>query len=161
MHILDVYTEKIGNKLIEISEAIKAMKELVRKVEWKSKFTIGKTKDLVLPEIDERVVVGDAIVSVKLLSWPREYCLQIEIEPSERLEQEVRNSIPRTLGDVGGVVFKELCRLEAMKEGLKENRLEKALEGIFGEYEELLKYLKEKIDEIKETFAKEIIAKEI
>ena len=48
-----------------------------------------------------------------------------------------------------------------MKEALKDGRLEKALETIFVEYEELLKYLKEKIDEIKKIFAREIVAKEI
>jgi len=34
-------------------------------------------------------------------------------------------------------------------------------EAIFAEYEELLKYLKGKIDELKEIFGEEIVAREI
>jgi len=161
MHILDVYIQKIGNKLVELSEAIKKLKELMQKVEWESRFSIGRIKDITLPEIDEMICLGDAILSVKLMSYPRKYELKLEIKPSKKLEQEVRNSIPQNLGNIDRAVFSELAYFEAMKEALKDGRLEKALETIFVEYEELLKYLKEKIDEIKKIFAREIVAKEI
>ncbi len=161
MHLLDLYAQKIGNKLVELSEAIKKLKELVRKVEWKSSFSIEKTSDIMLPEIDETLCLGDAILSVKLISYPLKYELEFEIRPSKKLEEEVRNSIPQNLGNIDRAVFSELAYFEAMKEALKDGRLEKALEAIFAEYEELLKYLKGKIDELKEIFGKEIVAKEI
>jgi len=161
MHVLDVYVQKIGNKLVELSKAIKKLKELVRKVEWKSSFSIEKTSDIMLPEIDETIYLGDAILSVKLISYSLKYELKFEIRPSEKLQEKVRNSIPRNLGNIDRAVFFDLAYFEAMKEALKEGRLEKALEAIFCEYEELLKYLKGKIDELKEIFGKEIVAKEI
>ena len=161
MHLLDVYAQKIGNELVELSEAIKKLKELVQKVEWESSLPIEKTSDIMLPEIDEMICLGDAILSVKLMSYPRKYELKLEIRPSKKLEQEVRNSIPQNLGNIDRAVFSELAYFEAMKEALKDGRLEKALEAIFREYEELLKYLKGKIDELKEIFGKELVAKEI